>query len=93
MRRGIHVRVVERGSRRLARSGWLGRTALDQIERHPRAVVVLHDVADAALPRLDEFLHRVGARRPAWSQDFPDECTPIRNGLPTASFDTLDASD
>ena len=69
-------------------TGWI-EAALDEITRHPWSVVVLHDVADAALPRLDEFLQQLGARDPVWSTDFPDECTPIRNGMPTSGFDTL----
>ena len=71
--------------------GWVG-AALDEIDRHPWSVVVLHDVADAALPRLDEFLDKVQRRHPTWSGDFPDDCTPIRNGVSTSSFDTLCAS-
>ena len=69
-------------------SGWVEH-ALDDIERHPWSVVVLHDVVDAALPRLDEFLTRLADHRPTWSQEFPDECTPIRNGSATSAFDTL----
>jgi peptidoglycan/xylan/chitin deacetylase (PgdA/CDA1 family) len=68
--------------------GWVD-AALSEIHRHPWSVVVLHDVTDAALPRLGELLDQVGAHQPVWSVDFPDECTPIRNGAPTASFDTL----
>ncbi|HEX2782225.1 MAG TPA: polysaccharide deacetylase family protein [Ilumatobacteraceae bacterium] len=71
--------------------GWVD-AALDEIERHPWSVVVLHDVVDASLPRLGEFLDRVNALDPRWSQDFPEDCTPIRNGLPTSSFDSLNAS-
>ena len=63
--------------------------ALDGINDHSWSVVVLHDVADAALPRLDEFLAAVTARNARWSLDFPDDCTPIRDGTPTSSFDTL----
>lgn len=69
-------------------TGWVD-AALDEITRHSWSVVVLHDVADAALPRLDEFLLRLGARDPVWSTEFPDECTPIRDGTPTSGFDTL----
>jgi peptidoglycan/xylan/chitin deacetylase (PgdA/CDA1 family) len=72
-------------------AGWVD-AALGEIDRHPWSVVVLHDVVEAALARLDEFLHRLSSRHPTWSQDFPDECTPIRNGVPTSSFDTLYAS-
>ena len=71
--------------------GWVD-AALDGIERHQWSVVVLHDVVDAALSRLDEFLDRVHALDPTWSQGFPEDCTPIRDGLPTSSFDSLNAS-
>jgi peptidoglycan/xylan/chitin deacetylase (PgdA/CDA1 family) len=69
-------------------AGWVDH-ALDGIKAHSWSVVVLHDVADAALPRLDEFLTAVAERNPTWSRDFPDECTPIRDGVPTSSFGTL----
>ena len=72
-------------------AGWVEQ-ALTEIGRQPWSVVVLHDVVDAALPRLDEFLTTVSNSNPTWSQDFPEECTPIRRGSPTASFDTLCAS-
>ena len=68
--------------------GWVGR-ALKGIDENPWSVVVLHDVVGAALDRLDEFLTEAGSRGAVWSQDFPDECTPIRDGAPTSSFDTL----
>lgn len=69
-------------------AGWVDH-ALKGIEENPWSVVVLHDVADAALPRLDEFLTAAALHNSAWSQDFPDECTPIRDGVATSSFDTL----
>jgi peptidoglycan-N-acetylglucosamine deacetylase len=37
-------------------------------------VIVLHDVVDAALPCLGEFLLRAGALGIEWRQDFPDDC-------------------
>lgn len=73
--------------------GWV-EAALGEIEQHPWSVVVLHDVADAALPRLDEFLTELRLRHgePIWSHEFPDECTPIRHGSPSSSFGTLGRS-
>jgi peptidoglycan-N-acetylglucosamine deacetylase len=68
--------------------GWVDR-ALVEIGRQPWSVVVLHDVVDAALPRLDEFLTAVRVHDPSWSLAFPDDCTPIRAGAPTSSFGTL----
>lgn len=67
--------------------GWV-EAALNGIARQAWAVVVLHDIADAALPRLEELLSGLNSRV-TWSQEFPDECTPIRNGVPTSSFDML----
>jgi peptidoglycan/xylan/chitin deacetylase (PgdA/CDA1 family) len=71
--------------------GWVD-VALSNIDRHECSVVVLHDVADAALGHLDEFLTALERRGTNWSQSFPDDCTPIRRGMPTASFDTLCAT-
>ena len=71
--------------------GWVD-VAVDEIDKHSWSVVVLHDVADAALARLDEFLTTMKERNATWSNDFPDACTPIRAGSPTASFDTLSTS-
>ncbi len=71
--------------------GWVD-AALGGIDRHPWSVVVLHDVVDAALPRLDEFIRELRHRDPTWSQEFPDDCTPIRNGSPTSAFGTLSPS-
>jgi len=67
--------------------GWVD-AALEGIGRHPHSVVVLHDIADAALPRLPELLDRLPSDV-TWSQEFPDECVPIRNGVPTSSFGLL----
>lgn len=69
-------------------AGWVD-VALADIDRLAWSVVVLHDLVDAALPRLDQFLTAVANRNPTWSQEFPDECTPIRSGAATSSFDTL----
>lgn len=68
--------------------GWVDR-ALTDIGRHAWSVVVLHDVVDAALAGLGEFLAAVERIGPVWSQTFPDDCTPIRDGTPTSSFGTL----
>ena len=72
-------------------TGWVDH-AVAEIGRQPWSVVVLHDVVDAALPRLDQFLTTMEGGNATWSNEFPDECTPIRAGSPTASFDTLCSS-
>ena len=50
---------------------------------------MLHDVADAALGRLDEFLTRCTDAGVELTVDLPDSCTPIRSGVPTSSFELL----
>jgi peptidoglycan/xylan/chitin deacetylase (PgdA/CDA1 family) len=72
-------------------TGWVD-SAVADIDRQSWSVVVLHDVADAALPRLDEFLTAMERRNAVWSHEFPDDCTPIRAGSPTGSFGTLCSS-
>lgn len=72
-------------------AGWVD-SAVADIDRQSWSVVVLHDVADAALPRLDELLTAMERRTAVWSQEFPDDCTPIRAGSPTGSFGTLCSS-
>jgi peptidoglycan/xylan/chitin deacetylase (PgdA/CDA1 family) len=66
--------------------GWVD-AAIAGVEQHDWSVVVLHDIASGALDRLDEFIDRVGPV--TWSQDFPESCTPVREGAPTSSFDVL----
>jgi peptidoglycan/xylan/chitin deacetylase (PgdA/CDA1 family) len=68
--------------------GWVDH-AIHGIDENPWSVVVLHDVVGAALDRLDEFLTAAAGHGAEWSQEFPDSCTPIRDGTPTFSFDTL----
>ena len=68
--------------------GWTT-DALADIASQPWTVVVVHDVADAALGRLDEFLTRCADEGVTFTLDVPDSCTPIRSGVPTSSFDLL----
>jgi peptidoglycan/xylan/chitin deacetylase (PgdA/CDA1 family) len=62
--------------------GWVER-ALEQVAKHDWTLLVLHDVRDAAAPRLGEFLNRVEA---TFRQDFPPACVPIRGGRITGSL-------
>jgi peptidoglycan/xylan/chitin deacetylase (PgdA/CDA1 family) len=59
------------------------------IARRRWTVVVLHDVPDAALGHLDEFLARCADEGIELTADVPDSCTPIRSGVPTSSFELL----
>lgn len=67
--------------------GWVDR-AITDIENTDHTVVVLHDVAAGAMPRLPELLARLDALGVELTQQFPDSCVPIRNGEPTESFAT-----
>jgi peptidoglycan/xylan/chitin deacetylase (PgdA/CDA1 family) len=72
--------------------GWLER-ALDDVRAHEWTVIALHDLPIGAAGRLDEFLahlHGLGVR---FSQDSPDDCTPIRAGQPTGSYALLRVGD
>jgi peptidoglycan/xylan/chitin deacetylase (PgdA/CDA1 family) len=69
-------------------AGWV-EPALESISEQHSPVVVLHDVHNAALARLGEFLTRAAELQRAWTQEFPDACVPIRAGRRTTSFDTL----
>jgi peptidoglycan-N-acetylglucosamine deacetylase len=69
-------------------SGWVEQ-ALADIERRAWTVVVLHDVPGAALDRLDDFLARCADAGVELTRDVPDDCTPIRAGAPTPSFELL----
>ena len=68
--------------------GWLER-ALTHIDATPWSVVVLHDVPHAAASHLDELLAALASRGAVVTQNFPEHCTPIRSGHPTASFSLL----
>jgi peptidoglycan/xylan/chitin deacetylase (PgdA/CDA1 family) len=59
--------------------GWIDRCILEVIARD-WAVVVLHDVENAALPRLPEFLDRLDSLGIEIRQDFPDDVVITRRG-------------
>jgi peptidoglycan/xylan/chitin deacetylase (PgdA/CDA1 family) len=69
-------------------AGWPD-AALADIAGRPWTVTVLHDVAGAALERLDDFLARCADRGVTFTTEVPDACTPIRAGAPTSSYELL----
>ena len=69
-------------------AGW-PTAALADVDRQPWTVTVLHDVADASLDRLDDFVAQCADGGVSFTADVPDSCTPIRSGVPTASYDLL----
>ena len=60
-------------------SGWIDRAVAD-ITARDWTVVVLHDVENAALPRLPEFLDRLDSMGVEFRQDFPEDVTVFRRG-------------
>lgn len=67
---------------------WM-RPALQMCEQHPWSVVVLHDIPTGAMRRLPEFLQMLTDRGVEFSQDFPDECAPLRKGVIVGPYDHL----
>lgn len=59
--------------------GWTGR-ALDQCNRQPWTLMVLHDLPTGAMDHLERFLDAAEAAGARFRQDFPPQCVPIRNG-------------
>jgi peptidoglycan/xylan/chitin deacetylase (PgdA/CDA1 family) len=68
-------------------AGWVDR-AMAQAQAQDHTVVVLHDIEDAAAPRLDEFIGRLRDAGMQFEQSFPDAVVATRGGrilsLPTA---------
>jgi peptidoglycan/xylan/chitin deacetylase (PgdA/CDA1 family) len=59
--------------------GWVDRCLADVAGRD-WTTVVLHDIENAALPRLEEFLDRLADMDVEFRQDFPDDVVAIRRG-------------
>jgi peptidoglycan/xylan/chitin deacetylase (PgdA/CDA1 family) len=59
--------------------GWVDRCLAD-VEGRDWTTVVLHDIENAALPRLVEFLDRLAGMDVGFRQDFPEDVVVIRRG-------------
>ena len=59
--------------------GWTER-ALEQCNRQPWTLMVLHDLPTGAMDHLERFLDAAEAAGARFRQDFPPQCVPIRNG-------------
>ena len=59
--------------------GWVDR-CVSEVTGRDWTVVVLHDVENAALPRLPEFLDRLDSLGIEFRQDFPDDVVITRRG-------------
>jgi peptidoglycan-N-acetylglucosamine deacetylase len=59
--------------------GWVGR-CVSEVAARDWAVVAIHDVENAALPRLPEFLDRLDSLGVEFRQDFPEDVVIMRHG-------------
>lgn len=59
--------------------GWVDR-CISEIGRRDWTAVVLHDVENASLPRLPEFLDRLDSMGIEFRQDFPEDVVMTRRG-------------
>jgi peptidoglycan/xylan/chitin deacetylase (PgdA/CDA1 family) len=64
--------------------GWVDR-CLSEIAGRDWTVVAIHDVENAALPRLSEFLDRLDSLGVEFRQDFPEDVVMTRRGVPLSS--------
>lgn len=62
--------------------GWVT-NAIADVSAREHTVIVLHDVPEAALPRLPEFLDRLADLDVRFTQTFPPSCVAIDSGRPT----------
>jgi peptidoglycan/xylan/chitin deacetylase (PgdA/CDA1 family) len=65
---------------------WVTR-AFEDMQQRDWTLVVLHDIQNGAIRRLDEFLDRVRMERIEVRQDFPPDCVPIVRGEPIRTMD------
>ena len=63
--------------------GWVDRCVTD-IARREWTVVAIHDLENAVLPRLPEFLDRLESLGVEFRQDFPDDVVIVRSGEVTS---------
>lgn len=61
--------------------GWVGR-ALEGVAGRDHAVVVLHDILPDAMRHLDRFVGALLDRGHHFTDDWPDDCVPLRDGTP-----------
>lgn len=65
--------------------GWVDR-CISEVSARDWAVVAIHDVENAALPRLPEFLDRLNSLGVEFRQDFPDDVVVTRRGELASPF-------
>lgn len=68
--------------------GWVG-TALAQIAAQDETLLVLHDIPNAAMARLDEFIGLAASRGARFRQTIPDCCKLTWEGQPRSDLADL----
>jgi peptidoglycan/xylan/chitin deacetylase (PgdA/CDA1 family) len=66
-------------------NGWVDR-CISEVAERDWTVVVIHDVENASLPRLPEFLDRLDSSGAEFQQDFPEDVIVTRRGELVSSF-------
>jgi peptidoglycan/xylan/chitin deacetylase (PgdA/CDA1 family) len=66
--------------------GWV-ETAMDMCKARDFSLVVLHDLPTGAMAHLPRFLARLQEAGAEFTQDYPEECVPIRVGVPAAGIE------
>lgn len=65
--------------------GWVER-ALEQCDKQPWTLLVLHDLPNGAMKHLKRFVTEIRERGAVLMQDFPPECVPLRRGEAVTSL-------
>ena len=63
-----------------------GGRLINDVGIHDHTVVVVHDVDTGAMEHLEDFLDSLDALGAEVTQDYPEDCVPIRRGEKTDSF-------
>ncbi|MGH7750339.1 MAG: polysaccharide deacetylase family protein [Candidatus Dormibacteria bacterium] len=69
-------------------TGWV-ETCLKEVVTRAWSVVVVHDVPTGAMDRLPDLLDALEAMDADLVQEFPDQCVPLRRGVPTVALQQL----
>jgi peptidoglycan/xylan/chitin deacetylase (PgdA/CDA1 family) len=71
--------------------GWVD-TCLADVAARDWTVVAVHDLPTGAMDRLPDLLDRLDEMGADVVQEFPDECVPLRRGVPAAAWPALVAA-
>jgi peptidoglycan-N-acetylglucosamine deacetylase len=69
-------------------TGWV-ETCVQDVVTRAWSVVAVHDLPTGAMDRLPDLLDELEAIGAEFVQEFPEECVPLRRGVPTAALRQL----